>query len=49
MERSRSQRCLGYLSRHMCLIIIICVILILIGLAGVGVSAYFIATGNFIK
>ena len=43
--RPRPRRCLDCLSRHMCLIIIICVIVVLVGLAGVGVGAYFLATG----
>jgi hypothetical protein len=33
----------------MCLVIIICLFFIIIGLAGVGVSAYFLATSNFIS
>lgn len=49
MEKSRWQTCLGCLSRHMCLILIICFLVVLIGLAGVGVSAYFLATGNTIQ
>lgn len=48
MFQSRSQRCLGCLAKYMCLVIIICILLILIGLAGVGVSAYFLATGKII-
>lgn len=46
MQTTRSQKCFGCLLRHMCLIVVICLILILIGLAGVGVSAYFLATGK---
>jgi hypothetical protein len=46
IKTSRWHTCLGCLSRYMCLIIIICFILVVIGLAGVGVSAYFLATNN---
>ena len=46
MQTSRWQKCFGCLLRHMCLIVIICLILILIGLAGVGVSAYFLASSK---
>lgn len=35
------------LSRHICLVVIICVIIFLIGLAGAGVSIYFLANGRF--
>ncbi|CAF3042607.1 unnamed protein product [Rotaria sp. Silwood2] len=45
-KKSQSQGCLGCLSRHMCLNIIICFIIILIGLAGAGVSAYFLVTNS---
>ena len=46
IETSRWYRCVGCLSRHMCLILTICLLFFFIGLAGVGVSAYFFATGN---
>lgn len=46
MQTSRWQKCFGCLLRHMCIIVLICLILILIGLAGIGVSAYFLATGK---
>ncbi|CAF1203564.1 unnamed protein product [Rotaria sordida] len=45
-EYHKGNTCLDCLSRCICLIIIICVILALIGLAGVGVSAYFLATDS---
>ncbi|CAF3208270.1 unnamed protein product [Rotaria socialis] len=51
LKRSPRRGCLGCLARHMCLIILICFILIFIGLAGAGVSAYFYvlnSTDNFI-
>ncbi|CAF3545901.1 unnamed protein product [Rotaria socialis] len=40
----KGSRCLDCLSRRMCLLITICLILAVIGLAGAGVSAYFLAT-----
>ncbi|CAF2912524.1 unnamed protein product [Rotaria sp. Silwood2] len=43
---SRWNTCLDCLSRRKCLVIIICVILAVIGLAGVGVSAYFLANNS---
>ncbi|CAF1579674.1 unnamed protein product [Rotaria sp. Silwood1] len=45
-KRSRLNSCLNCLSRRKCLIIIICIILAIIGLVGVGVSAYFLATDS---
>ncbi|CAF3935581.1 unnamed protein product [Rotaria magnacalcarata] len=41
----KGSRCLDCLSRRMCLLIIICLILAVIGLAGAGVCAYFLVTG----
>ena len=46
VKTPRPRPCLDCLSRHMCLIIIICVIVVVIGLAGIGVSAYYLATGS---
>ncbi|CAM4755377.1 unnamed protein product [Rotaria magnacalcarata] len=51
LKTSPRRGCLGCLARHMCLIILICFILIFIGLAGAGVSAYFFvkdSTDHFI-
>ncbi|CAF4725101.1 unnamed protein product [Rotaria sp. Silwood1] len=46
LKTSQSHGCLSCLSRHICLIIIICFIIILIGLAGAGVSTYFLITDS---
>ncbi|CAF3981504.1 unnamed protein product [Rotaria sordida] len=46
LKPSQWPGCLGCLSRHMCLIIVICFFIILIGLAGAGVSAYFLITDS---